>query len=53
MRERQMELLKQAQREHLAQMAQQPKENWLKNLFQREAHKPTIALSTSASPELG
>ncbi len=53
MREHQAEMLKEAQREHLARMAQQPKASWLSNLFQREAHNPTFALSTSASPEIG
>ena len=53
MREHQAEMLKEAQNEHLARMAQQPRANWLNSLLRRQAQSPTLALNPSAAPELG
>ena len=53
MRERQAEMLKEAQNEHLANLAKQPQANWLNNLFPRQAQSPAIWLNPSAAPELG
>ena len=55
MRSKQAEMLKAAQREHLAKQMKQPKSSWLSNLFRffRPAQRPTIALQPSATPELG
>jgi hypothetical protein len=53
MRAHQAEMLKEAQREHLARMAQQPQAHWWKPRFRRQAQSPTLVLETSATPELG
>jgi hypothetical protein len=53
MRERQAEMLKEAKREHLARMAQEPKAGWLSNPFRRQAQESAFALNPSATPELG
>ena len=54
--ERQKDMIKEAEREHLARMAhigQRPKANWFSNLFRGKEQNPAIALNQSASPELG
>lgn len=53
MQSRQAELIKEAQREHLAKLARQPQAGRWKNPFRRQAQHLTIALNASATPELG
>jgi hypothetical protein len=48
----QAEMLKEAQKEHLAKMAAKPKAGWLKKLFSRQAKTPALALTPNATPEL-
>jgi hypothetical protein len=52
-REHQAEILRHSQREQLANMAQQPKSNWLSNLFRRETRNSTFVINTNATPEIG
>ena len=55
---RQLELQKQAEKEHLARLAtqSQPKTNWVSKLLHRPTHSPTVAssvaINTNATPEL-
>ena len=50
---RQADLRKQAQREHLARMAEQRQPGLWQNLFRRRAQNPTLAPNPSATLELG
>jgi hypothetical protein len=49
------QMIKEAQREHLARMARAQKPGWLSNLFRRlaPAQTPTVAINPNATPELG
>ena len=52
MRERQSEMLKEAQQAQLARLAKQSQSGSWKNLFQRQAQSPALVLEASASPKL-
>ena len=53
MRDHQAELLKEAQKAHLAQMAMAPQRGWWSSLFPRQAQSPAITLEASVATELG
>jgi hypothetical protein len=55
MQSRHAELLKEAQKAHLAQQAQGQAQNvnWLHKLLGRQVETPKLALHPNATPELG
>lgn len=53
MHARQAEMIKEAQQEHLAKVAQASQKSGWRNFFRREVQKPAIVINTNATPELG